>query len=110
MLEYFIYLSVGGKILDRIEGAKVADMTKKVKELSDKVALKAKSAAAGPAAKSAPDFKALINAAPAMLFMKGSPDAPECKFSRATVDLLSSINAVLGIQVHQQVISNSFQF
>ena len=82
-------------MLDRIEGAKVADMTLKVKELVDKVALKAKSAP--PADAKAPrDFKKLINAAPAMLFMKGSPSAPECKFSRATVELLASINAEYG--------------
>ncbi len=90
----------GGKILDRIEGAKVADMTKKVKELGDKVALKARTSSTGGGAEkkaaSEPDFKALISAAPAMLFMKGSPDAPECKFSRATVELLGSINAEYG--------------
>ena len=56
--------------MDRIEGAKVADMTLKVKELADKVALKAKSAPV-TATKAPRDFKKLINAAPAMLFMKG---------------------------------------
>jgi len=85
----------GGKVLDRIEGAKVADMTLKVRELADKVALKAKSAPL-TAAKADRDFKKLINAAPAMLFMKGSPSAPECKFSRATVELLGSVNAEYG--------------
>ena len=85
----------GGKVLDRIEGAKVADMTLKVRELADKVALKAKSAPL-TAAKADRDLKKLINAAPAMLFMKGSPSAPECKFSRATVELLGSVNAEYG--------------
>eukprot|EP01083_Nonionella_stella_P274274 930876_1 len=30
----------------------------------------------------------LISAAPIMLFMKGSPEEPKCKFSRATVEIL----------------------
>ena len=71
-------------------------MTLKVRELADKVALKVKSAGPLVAAKAPRDFKQLINAAPAMLFMKGSPSAPECKFSRATVELLGSVNAEYG--------------
>eukprot|EP01006_Ploeotia_vitrea_P048737 TRINITY_DN67268_c7_g1_i1.p1 TRINITY_DN67268_c7_g1~~TRINITY_DN67268_c7_g1_i1.p1 ORF type:complete len:361 (+),score=188.28 TRINITY_DN67268_c7_g1_i1:156-1085(+) len=30
----------------------------------------------------------LVNAAPVMLFMKGTPDAPRCKFSRRMIELL----------------------
>jgi hypothetical protein len=74
-------------------------MTKKVRELADKIAFKAQTAAAAPSpatSKEFRDFKKLASAAPAMLFMKGSPDAPECKFSRATVELLGSINAKYG--------------
>jgi len=34
----------------------------------------------------------LISAAPIMLFMKGSPEEPKCKFSRATVEILKQQN------------------
>lgn len=33
---------------------------------------------------------ALVNSAPIMLFMKGSPDAPRCGFSRSVVEILRS--------------------
>jgi len=38
-------------------------------------------------------LKSLINAAPVMLFMKGSANEPRCKFSRAIVELMNSLNA-----------------
>eukprot|EP00484_Ammonia_sp_Unknown_P006939 CAMPEP_0197075540 /NCGR_PEP_ID=MMETSP1384-20130603/211663_1 /TAXON_ID=29189 /ORGANISM="Ammonia sp." /LENGTH=343 /DNA_ID=CAMNT_0042514389 /DNA_START=17 /DNA_END=1048 /DNA_ORIENTATION=+ len=34
----------------------------------------------------------LINAAPIMLFMKGTPEEPKCKFSRATIEILKQQN------------------
>ncbi|VDP12623.1 unnamed protein product [Onchocerca flexuosa] len=39
-------------------------------------------------------LKALINRAPLMLFMKGSPEAPKCKFSRKIIELLAEVNAI----------------
>ncbi|KAM3716996.1 Glutaredoxin [Dirofilaria immitis] len=38
-------------------------------------------------------LKALINKAPLMLFMKGSPEAPKCKFSKKIIELLNDVNA-----------------
>ncbi|CAG9536120.1 unnamed protein product [Cercopithifilaria johnstoni] len=38
-------------------------------------------------------LKALINQTPLMLFMKGSPEAPKCKFSKKIIELLDGINA-----------------
>uniref|UniRef100_A0A0R3RW12 Glutaredoxin-3 n=1 Tax=Elaeophora elaphi TaxID=1147741 RepID=A0A0R3RW12_9BILA len=38
-------------------------------------------------------LKTLINQAPLMLFMKGSPEAPKCKFSKTMIELLAGINA-----------------
>ncbi|XP_065071704.1 glutaredoxin-3-like [Rhopilema esculentum] len=35
----------------------------------------------------------LIHRAPIMLFMKGDPQGPQCKFSRAVVQILSTVNA-----------------
>lgn len=37
----------------------------------------------------APDFKALINRAPLMIFMKGCPSEPKCGFSRTLVEILN---------------------
>ena len=91
--------------MDSFQGAKVADLTKKVKELSDHVKLRAKtnpvaSAAAAAVKSDAKDLSArlkeLTSAAPAMLFMKGSPGAPECGFSKTTVAMLASLNAEFG--------------
>uniref|UniRef100_A0A1I8EEK3 Glutaredoxin n=2 Tax=Wuchereria bancrofti TaxID=6293 RepID=A0A1I8EEK3_WUCBA len=38
-------------------------------------------------------LKALINKAPLMLFMKGSPEAPQCKFSKKIIEVLAGVNA-----------------
>jgi len=49
----------------------------------------AAAAAAAPAAAAAtPDFAALVRRAPVVLFMKGTPEAPRCGFSRQAVALL----------------------
>jgi Grx4 family monothiol glutaredoxin len=37
-------------------------------------------------------LKALINRSPVMVFMKGSPDAPRCGFSRTLVSILNELN------------------
>lgn len=41
-------------------------------------------------------LKRLINSAPVMLFMKGTPDAPRCGFSRSIVDILKSEGVEFG--------------
>ena len=41
-------------------------------------------------------LKSLINSYPVMLFMKGSPAAPECGFSRQTVEILAEVNCQYG--------------
>lgn len=38
-------------------------------------------------------LKGLVNRAPIMLFMKGSPDAPQCGFSRKIVEILREVPA-----------------
>ena len=99
------------RVMDRIEGAKVADVTKKVKELTSKLKLEMRTSILNDKSDSITEeenrkdqpeedlndrLKRLINAAPAMLFMKGSPGAPECGFSRQTVELLNRLNAEYG--------------
>eukprot|EP00794_Sanderia_malayensis_P005454 gene5454-6136_t len=41
-------------------------------------------------------LKTLINSAPCLLFMKGSPSEPRCGFSRQIVDILSKFNIKYG--------------
>lgn len=36
-------------------------------------------------------LKALINAAPVMIFMKGCPDAPRCGFSKQLMELITEV-------------------
>ena len=91
-----------GKILDRVEGAKAADVTKMVRNLAaQKVSLATQQP---PKADVSPKkeepieekLKRLINASPCMLFMKGDPATPKCGFSRQTIDILNGLDAQYG--------------
>lgn len=80
----------GGEKVDRLDGAHAPELTKKVKRL-------AVTGTPGGAAESGPTdpnqrLKKLINAAPCMLFMKGSAQEPRCGFSRQLVALLKEHN------------------
>ena len=57
-----------------------------LKELNEDGELKTMLTEAMPAA---PDFNALINKAPLMIFMKGNPAEPKCGFSRTLIQILS---------------------
>lgn len=90
----FIILK-GGKIADQIEGAKAAELTNAVVKHSKGVLNKfAATSAAGTdnGAKPVKDLnsrlKALVNSAPVMIFIKGTPQQPRCGFSRQLVELL----------------------
>eukprot|EP01116_Phalansterium_solitarium_P016409 TRINITY_DN3817_c0_g1_i2.p1 TRINITY_DN3817_c0_g1~~TRINITY_DN3817_c0_g1_i2.p1 ORF type:complete len:361 (-),score=121.45 TRINITY_DN3817_c0_g1_i2:909-1949(-) len=82
------------KVLDRIEGASPAELAQKVASYSKAHTAEPAAAAAEPAAASAPGVELntrlhqLINQAPVMLFMKGTPAAPACGFSSKIVKLL----------------------
>ncbi|KAM3615275.1 uncharacterized protein V6R79_025780 [Siganus canaliculatus] len=80
----------GGEKVDRLDGAHAPELTKKVERLA------VTGGPAGTAESSATDLnqrlKKLINAAPCMLFMKGSPQEPRCGFSRQITDLLKGRN------------------
>ncbi|VDP30915.1 unnamed protein product [Schistosoma mattheei] len=55
----------------------------------------------------------LINKAPVMLFMKGSPEEPRCGFSRQIVSILRSNNAkfeTFDILQDEVVRQGSFEF
>uniref|UniRef100_K3W8G0 Glutaredoxin n=1 Tax=Globisporangium ultimum (strain ATCC 200006 / CBS 805.95 / DAOM BR144) TaxID=431595 RepID=K3W8G0_GLOUD len=91
----------GKSVLEKLEGANVAELAKRVDVLSKSIAKKAASDAANSSDASAPAttnavdealeyrLKKLINASPVMLFMKGNPTDPKCGFSRQMVALLN---------------------
>ena len=47
-------------------------------------------------AASEPDYKALINKHPLMIFMKGNPEEPKCGFSRTLIGILNETGVPYG--------------
>ncbi|XP_014672087.1 PREDICTED: glutaredoxin 3-like [Priapulus caudatus] len=81
----------GGAAIDRLDGAHAPELTKKAKALAGSGGYSA------PPAPSKEDLntriKKLVNSAPCMVFMKGTPDEARCGFSKQTVALLNELNA-----------------
>ncbi|KAM3181308.1 hypothetical protein ACTXT7_014621 [Hymenolepis weldensis] len=76
-----------GKEMARVQGANAAELTKTVSSLRS----------ASVSAESLNDrLKALINQAPIMLFMKGTPEGAQCKFSRTMLDILNKYDVRFG--------------
>ncbi|KAK3932073.1 Glutaredoxin-3 [Frankliniella fusca] len=89
-------LIVQNKEVDRVDGANTGNLKKKITQCLQDVREPLVSVHALPESSKADletRLKKLINAAPVMLFMKGSSFEPRCKFSRAIVDILNSYNA-----------------
>jgi len=86
---YFVFLK-GGSVLDQLEGVNIPVLNEKIIKYAKESTAPATSSSAAPSDKE--PLKArltkLVNVAPVMLFMKGSPDAPKCGFSSKTVALL----------------------
>ncbi|XP_077382240.1 glutaredoxin 3 [Festucalex cinctus] len=78
----------GGEKVDRLDGAHAPELTKKVQRLA---ASGGSDPDRGPADLNE-RLKKLINAAPCMLFMKGTAQEPRCGFSRQMVALLNERN------------------
>ncbi|KAL1929615.1 hypothetical protein VTP01DRAFT_1753 [Rhizomucor pusillus] len=90
----FIILK-NGKEVERVEGAKAAELANAVGKHAKSVS---NAAAAGKPGlennvKSAKDLntrlKELINSAPVMLFIKGTPQQPRCGFTRQLLEILN---------------------
>jgi len=81
----FIFLK-DGKVIDRLEGANAPALTKKVGDH--------KGHSTTPISSSTPTeslnerLQKLLHSAPALLFMKGTPEQPRCGFSSKIVQLL----------------------
>ncbi|XP_006880186.1 PREDICTED: glutaredoxin-3 [Elephantulus edwardii] len=77
--------------IDRLDGAHAPELTKKVQRHSS-------ASTFPPSTKEAPKedlnvrLKKLTNAAPCMLFMKGTPQEPRCGFSKQMVEILNKHN------------------
>ena len=90
----------GNEVVGRLEGVNPPELTKMVKSLSELPVPKATAQnknndsikEQGPVLTKALEhrLKAMLAACPSLLFMKGSPEAPRCGFSRKIVDALKS--------------------
>ncbi|XP_076982537.1 glutaredoxin-3 isoform X1 [Tamandua tetradactyla] len=86
----FLFFKNSQKI-DRLDGAHAPELTKKVQR-------HASSGSFAPGVNEHPKedlnlrLKKLINAAPCMLFMKGTPQEPRCGFSKQMVEILNKHN------------------
>ncbi|RUP26541.1 thioredoxin-like protein [Jimgerdemannia flammicorona] len=109
----FFVVHKNGKIVDRVEGAKAAELTAVVEKYTKTATSKATHSVAG-AATTGPKkdltarLTALVNSAPVMAFIKGTPSEPRCGFSRQLVDILaeqqvkySSFNILADDEVRQ---------
>jgi Grx4 family monothiol glutaredoxin len=110
-----------GEFLDRVDGVKVAELTNKVKSHLKPSSLaqvrqdsNINQAAPGSASVSAPKsdsqessgketfvtmeerLKSLINRHKVMIFMKGTPDAPRCGFSRTIIEIIRGTGVAFG--------------
>lgn len=83
-------------LVDKLEGADAAELTLKVESLKKAEA----SSLTGSTVKTLDALTAtlqrLTKAAPVMLFMKGTPEEPRCKFSRKAIEMLKSLGAPFG--------------
>ncbi|XP_053288320.1 glutaredoxin 3 [Pleuronectes platessa] len=85
----FLFFKAGERV-DSLDGAHAPELTKKVQRLAVSGS-QAGAVESGPADLNQ-RLKKLINAAPCMLFMKGSSQEPRCGFSRQIVGLLKTHN------------------
>eukprot|EP00043_Microstomoeca_roanoka_P016683 m.171815 g.171815 ORF g.171815 m.171815 type:complete len:364 (-) comp16507_c2_seq2:174-1265(-) len=88
-----VVLLKGGKVVDRVEGANVPELTKKVEQHAKATVAVPQAAPADKTQDLDAKLKKLIHAAPVMLFMKGTADEPQCGFSRRMVELLRAQDA-----------------
>ena len=92
---YFLFFKAG-QLVDRLQGANALALSTKFNSLASSHSSIAAGAPARPVEQAARSenndlnarLAALVHSSPVMLFMKGSPDAPKCGFSRRVVEAL----------------------
>jgi len=80
------------KEVGRINGVDVLELTKKIRQLAPPTAQSHGSAPSNQKESRNETLKKLVNAAPVMIFIKGTPTEPKCGFSRTLLDILSQQN------------------
>jgi Grx4 family monothiol glutaredoxin len=104
------YFLKGGKMVDQIEGPNAPELTNKLSALLKAPLLPAQPLAASqvshsvpasaPASESVEQLHArldrLITSSPVMVFIKGTPDAPRCGFTRKMLALLNDAGIQFG--------------
>jgi hypothetical protein len=99
----FLFL-IGGQLVDTVQGARPPEIQAALDKNLRLAALRtnkpstgATPAATSTAAPTAPiDLKALTSSSRVMVFIKGSPEAPFCKYSKELIKLLKEENIVFG--------------
>lgn len=81
-----------GKLTDRLTGASAPDLSLKVRQNALTASINSDAPVSEPPKQRPLEdlLRELTNRAPVMLFMKGSPDAPRCGFSRKICELLQN--------------------
>jgi thioredoxin-like negative regulator of GroEL len=87
----FVFLEQSGKLVGKVEGANPAEVASSCRGLSSTDS----SLLMSSSSETLEDrMQKLINSAPVMLFMKGDPSAPKCKFSRQVYQHMQSCKLV----------------
>nr|CAD7409376.1 unnamed protein product [Timema cristinae] len=82
-----------GAVVDRVDGADAPSLTKKINQQASKVSFLAPKPTLQSDEESLKTrLKNLINAAPVMLFMKGSALEPRCGFSKTIIAILEELD------------------
>ncbi|KAI8051388.1 thioredoxin-like protein [Gilbertella persicaria] len=89
----FVFLE-GDKVIGRVEGANAAELTNTVAKHARSAVYESldvgnKATDVKPVKDLHARLKALVNSAPVMIFIKGTPQQPRCGFSRQLVELLA---------------------
>ncbi|KAI0841089.1 glutaredoxin [Hypoxylon sp. FL0890] len=100
----YIVFQLGDKVLDSLSGSNAAQVRSIVEKLLSKTpitngetpAATADDVVKNPEEELRNKLEGLVRAAPVMLFMKGTPSAPQCGFSRQMVSILRERNVKYG--------------
>lgn len=94
-----VLLSSKGEVERRMKGASIPELVREVERIASRTEVLSrveKLDNSSSNSDSSSRLEKLIHAAPVMVFMKGEPSAPRCKFSRALVELLREAGIVFG--------------
>lgn len=86
----------GKASIDRLEGANVGELTSRIERLKGSPVPSSSTAVPKAVQEVNERIAALVHAAPVMVFIKGSPEEPKCKFSRQLLGLLKEEGVSFG--------------